>query len=305
MISFAAYREEPELYENHPFDDLNESFNQGFNENFSQNFIRQSELEEDNCDYDSIYFHNDNALNHQENNQLEQLKEIENKKTKQTTVMSQVKELEEEKREILINKSEKETIKTKAKDLLQKKRGRKKLVDSEQKDEKEVHSKNKEDNLMKKIRTHLFEFIVILLNSSLNDKTYDFHKIDKEVSQNLKKDFNLTLNKRTLLDIFKNEEMNRRYKKFFSNRALIEKLSQEKKEVETLKLLNLNFIQIYELIKNNYLEHYLNTIEQKENSLFNLNKDEYLQLIRTLFLGYEDWFINKKGRNREKKVMQE
>ena len=99
--------------------------------------------------------------------------------------------------------------------------------------------------------------------------------------------------------------MNRRYKKFFSNRALIEKLLVEQKEVETLKLLNLNFLQIYELIKNNYLEHYLNTIEQKENSLFNLNKDEYLQSIRTLFLGYEDWFINKKGRNREKKVMQE
>ena len=304
MISFAAYREEPELYENHPFNDLNESFNQGFNENFIPNFINQPELEEDNDDYDSIYFHNDNALNHQENNQLEQLKEIENKKTKQTTVISQAKELEEENKEILINKSEKETIKTKTKDLLQKKRGRKKLVDSEQKDEKEVHSKNKEDNLMKKIRTHLFEFIVILLNNSLIDKTYEFHKIDKEVSQNLKKDFNLTLNKRTLLDIFKNEEMNRRYKKF-SNRALIEKLSREKKEVETLKLLNLNFLQIYELIKNNYLEHYLNTIEQKENSLFNLNKDEYLQSIRTLFLGYEDWFINKKGRNREKKVMQE
>ena len=300
MISFAAYRD----YENHPFDDLNESFNQGFYEQFFQNFISQAELEEDNDDYDKIYFHNDNALYHQENKELEQLKEIENKKTKQTTVISQVKELEEEKREILINKSEKESIKTSPKSLLQKKRGRKNKTNSNLKDEKEVHSKNKEDNLMRKIRTHLFEFIIILLNSSLIDKSEIFHKIDKKVSENLKKDFNLALNNRTLLDIFQNEKINKRYEKF-SNQELIKKLLKDKKEVETLKLLNLNFLQIYKLIKDNYLKEYLNTIEHKEIVLENMSIDEYLESVRTLFLGYEDWFKNKKGRNRVKKVKQE
>ena len=32
---------------------------------------------------------------------------------------------------------------------------------------------------MKKIRTHLIEFIVKLLNDNLNDKSYILHKIDK------------------------------------------------------------------------------------------------------------------------------
>ena len=310
MISFTKYndyREEAEIYENHPFDDLNESNNQGIYDHYFQNFFNQPELEEDNHDYDNIYFHNDYVLNQQENKQLEKLKEIDNKKTKQTTIMSQVKEIKAQKNELLINKSEKETIETK---LLKKKRGRKTKAIANLKDEKEVHSKYKEDNLMRKIRTHLFEFIVVLLNISLNDKTYIFHKIDKKVSENLKKDFNLSLNERTLLDIFQNEKMNGRYKNF-SNKYLIEKLLKEQKEVETLKLLNLKFLEIYELIKNNYLQKYLDTIEQKEqkeqkeNTLDNWSIDEYLQAIRTLFLGYEAWFKNKKGRKREKKVKQE
>ena len=122
MISFTKYndyREEAEIYENHPFDDLNESNNQGIYDHYFQNFFNQPELEEDNHDYDNIYFHNDYVLNQQENKQLEKLKEIDNKKTKQTTIMSQVKEIKDQKNELLINKSEKETIETK---LLKKKR---------------------------------------------------------------------------------------------------------------------------------------------------------------------------------------
>ena len=41
--------------------------------------------------------------------------------------------------------------------------------------------------MMRKIKTHLIEFIVKLLNDSLKDKTQKFYKIDKSISENLKK----------------------------------------------------------------------------------------------------------------------
>ena len=153
---------------------------------------------------------------------------------------------------------------------------------------------------MKKIRTHLIEFIVKLLNDSLIDKSYIFHKIDKFVIENLKRDYNLKLNKRTLLDLFLNEKINRRYKRF-SNEYLIKKLLEEQKEEATLNLLKLEFIGVINMIKNDYLDEFLKTIEQKEIIIKNTSLDEYMKSVREMFLGYEDWFKNKRGRNREKK----
>ena len=153
---------------------------------------------------------------------------------------------------------------------------------------------------MKKIRTHLIKFIVKLLNDSLIDKSYKFYKIDKLVVENLKIVYNLKLNQRTLLDIFLNEKINGRYK-MFSNENLIKKLIEEQKEEMTLNLLKLKFIEMINIIKNNYIDEFFNTIEQKEIIIENTNLDEYMKSVREMFLGYEDWFKNKRGRNREKK----
>ena len=153
---------------------------------------------------------------------------------------------------------------------------------------------------MKKIRTHLIKFIVKLLNDSLIDKSYKFYKIDKLVVENLKIVYNLKLNQRTLLDIFLNEKINGRYK-MFSNENLIKKLIEEQKEEMTLNLLKLKFIEMINIIKNNYIDEFFNTIEQKEIIIGNTNLDEYMKSVREMFLGYEDWFKNKRGRNREKK----
>ena len=157
---------------------------------------------------------------------------------------------------------------------------------------------------MRKIKTHLMDFIVKLLNDSLINKTQLFYKIDKTISENLKRDLNMELMQKTLFDLFSNSKTNGRYKNY-SNEILIKKIVEEKKEVETLRLLRKKFIEIKNEIQENYLEEYLDTIEKKENNMDNSSVDEYMETLRKIFLGYEDWFKNKKGRNRESKAEQE
>lgn len=154
---------------------------------------------------------------------------------------------------------------------------------------------------MRKIKTHLMDFIVKLLNDSLINKTQLFYKIDKKIIENLKRDLNMELMQKTLFDLFSNSKTNGRYKNY-SNEILIKKIVEEKIEVETLRLLRMKFIEIKNEIQENYLEEYLDTIEKKENNMDNSSVDEYMETLRKIFLGYEDWFKNKKGRNRESKA---
>ena len=304
MISFIKRLHDGEIqedFENYSFNEEQEINNQDDYENFNKIFNNPQESPEDEGNHEDIYFQSDYARNQNENNQLENLKEIDNKKTKPTTITSPVKKKKEEKNKILKDKLIKDEIKSNHKEILNKKRGRKnKNIDNVKDNEEEVHTKEKEDNKMKKIRTHLIKFIVKLLNDSLIDKSYKFYKIDKLVVENLKIVYNLKLNQRTLLDIFLNEKINGRYK-MFSNENLIKKLIEEQKEEMTLNLLKLKFIEMINIIKNNYIDEFFNTIEQKEIIIGNTNLDEYMKSVREMFLGYEDWFKNKRGRNREKK----
>ena len=304
MISFIKRLHDgeiPEDFENYSFNEKQEINNEDDYEQFNKIFNNPQESSADDANHEDIYFQSDYGRNQSENNQLENLKEIDNKKTKPTTITSPFKKIKEEKNQFLKDKIVKVEIKSNPKEILNKKRGRKnKGIDNQRDSEEEVHSKEKEDNKMKKIRTHLIEFIVKKLNDSLIDKSYKFYKIDKLVIENLKIDLNLKLNQRTLLDIFLNEKINGRYKRF-SNKYLVKKLVEEKKEEETLNLLKLKFIEMINIIKNNYLDEFFNTIEQKEIIIGNTNLDEYMKSLKEIFLGYENWFKNKRGRTRESK----
>ena len=212
--------------------------------------------------------------------------------------------LKKKKNEILIHKLVNDDIKNKPKNLLGKKKGRKKKGIVTPKDGEVVHSKDKEDNKMKKIKAGLNGFKVDLLNNSLEDKSYKFHKIDKSVSENLKRAYNLELNQRILSEIFKEEKVNGRYAKY-SNAYLVNKILKEQKEFKTIKLLNLKYIEMVNLIQENYLDEFLASIKEKEKNLinnYNQNIDEYMESIKEIFLRYEDWFMNKKGRIRKKKI---
>jgi hypothetical protein len=182
--------------------------------------------------------------------------------------------------------------------LLGKKKGRK------QKNDETIgnalHTKKNEDNIMRKIKTHFLLFKVKLLNRSLKDKKYRFYKLDKKISEKLKRDFNIQLMKKTLRELFLTMKVNDRYKKNCDdNRLLVEKIFKEKKEKETMKLLEMTYIEMVILIREKYLQEFLETIERKE--VINEDFEDYMNLVKKLLFGYENWFESKKGRNRESK----
>ena len=280
--------------------DLNHDYNYTCDNPFSlQKFPLEEEEDEkgdDNCDIQ--YFQQGCAENQNLNKPMENAITIENKKTKVTTITNLAQKEPEEKNQIIVPNKIQEEKKAKSKEFLKKKRGRKNKEDNLQSVDDSAHTKKKEDNMMRKIKTNLIKFIVKLLNNSLKDKTQIFYKIDKSISENLKRDFNLELMNRILEDIFSNTDMSGRYKNY-SNEALIQKIKAENKEEKTIELLNMTFIEVIYMIQNKYLEEYLETIKSKENTIENSIDQEYMESLEKLFFGYEAWFKEKKGRNRE------
>jgi hypothetical protein len=53
--------------------------------------------------------------------------------------------------------------------------------------------------------------------------------------------------------------------------------------------------------KKEYLDEFLDNIKKKEKNNKKSNIEEYIESLREIFFGYEEWFKNKKGRNRKKK----
>ena len=225
----------------------------------------------------------------------------ENRKTRPTTLTNSIKVLEKKLSDFSHPIKNSKTKIFKPLKLLNKKRGRKNY-NIELKKGKE-HDKFSEDNIMKKIKTHLMDHIVNSLNESLKDKTYEFYKIDSQIAENLKKDYNLMLMENSIGDIFMNNKLSNKYrkkKKTYSNSFLINKIYEEKVEIKTIEILKMKYIDIINEIKKNCLNEFLKKIEEKEQEKLNSNVQEYIVSLEKLFLDYENWFKSKKGRVRRK-----
>ena len=219
--------------------------------------------------------------------------------TKPNTITFKV----EKKIENCFQKNE-DCLKSQELNALGKKRGRKTKKFS--KNFKSNHNKFTEDNIMRKIKTNLLEFIVYKLNSSLLDKKKKFLKIDKTLSENLNRDFNVKLNKRTLLDIFANTPIIKKYKRIgdkYFNAYLIKLILDENKEKETIKLLNLTFIEMINLIREEHLSEFLDNIENKEKDIDDSYSNEYMKDLKKILMDYNNWFTQKRGRVRKKKIL--
>ena len=153
--------------------------------------------------------------------------------------------------------------------------------------------------MMRKIKTNLLDYIVNYLNESLEDKTFKFYKISSDISENLKKDFNIALMKRTLYDIFKKTKLSNKYRKKKHNTfnsSLIDKIYKEKTEIKTIEILEKKYIEIINEIKENNLKEFMEKIEEKEKideaEIFGI----YIKSLEELFKDYENWFKSKRGR---------
>ena len=271
---------------------------------------------------DDIYEENDNFVseikkeNNIENKSVSDNRiKISNENTKMTTKALG------KKTKRTTNEEEK-TNNYKAKTSLQ---GRKK---KEEKD-KSKHTKFSEDNMMRKIKSYFLNFCHNLLNESISDKNMQFLKLNSLINKNLKKEFNLNLLNTKIKDLYQFSKISSKYRKQakeFSdkNKYIIEKINEDNVEIQTIKILDLTYKELFNIFRRQILDinlelkmkikdiALLDNQKYKNINLFfdeifrqEINKNEtkenieiYINNIKDLCMNYESWFLSKKGRNR-------
>ena len=220
------------------------------------------------------------------------------------------------------NEEEEKTNNYKAKTSLQ---GRKKKEEKE----KGNHTKFSEDNMMRKIKSYFLNFCHNLLNESISDKNMQFLKLNSLINENLKKEFNLNLLNTKIKDLYQFSKISSKYRKQakeFSdkNKYIIEKINEDNVEIQTIKILDLTYKELFNIFRRQILDinldlkmkikdiALLDNQKYKNINLFfdeifrqEINKNEtkenieiYINNIKDLCMNYESWFLSKKGRNR-------
>ena len=165
-------------------------------------------------------------------------------------------------------------------------------------DDKPQHSKFKEDNIIQKIKTFIFDYILDHLNKSLKLQIYKFYPLTKELNINLKKEFNEKLLERTIYDIYMNSDLNMRYISIpDSNRTLIKKIYEENIEIETINILEKRFKDILDYIREKDLENFLTNFRLREIKKDDKFIDSYMKEVKKNLFKYEFFFQAKQRRN--------
>ena len=159
------------------------------------------------------------------------------------------------------------------------KRGRRKK--DEEYDNEPEHGKFKEDNIIQKIKTSVFNYILDKLNKSLKFEINNFYPLSKELNTNLKKDFNEQLLERTIYDIYMNSDLNKRYINIpDSNKTLIKKIYEEQIEKDTINILKKKFKDILNYIREKDLDNFLLNIRKKEIRKGNRLIEPYMKSVK-------------------------
>ena len=153
------------------------------------------------------------------------------------------------------------------------------------------NNKFTDDNVIRKIKCHFLNFINNTLNKSLLNKKDTFLKLDNFVNENLKKDYNIKLMHQTIKDIYLTSKISNKYKKQSENmnKSLIDKIYSEKDEVETIKILEQTYIELFNKLKQEQLDEFCKEIIKKEvkNGLSEENANIYLTRIKYLCENYK------------------
>ena len=190
------------------------------------------------------------------------------------------------------------------------------------------HTKKDKDNQMRKIKAFFGKSLYKYLKNSFIEET-DLLKLEIDINKNLKRDFNLNLFERTLKDIYSKSNISFKYKlkNVETNEELINKIFREKKEKEVMKILELTYGEAFEIFRQKLtlkplskeikdkiqginilnkerfsnVEIFLKKIREEEKRKGESKKDieEYIEDIKSLVIGFEDWFENKIGRDRD------
>lgn len=199
---------------------------------------------------------------------------------------------------IIINKGKENKTKTKNKSGIN--LGRKRRSDERE----AYHTKYRSDNMMRKIKTYFMNFVHNYLNESLTFSHKTFLKINKKVSENLRKDFNMSLMQMTIKEIYEQHSINEKYSDYKKgrniNQALIQEIFEKNKDIETIKILNSKYIDLIIVLRTKFLDKFSSELIEKEIKLGE-NKDDalmYVNELKDLLINYEEWFEKKAGRSK-------
>jgi len=197
---------------------------------------------------------------------------------------------------IIINKGKENKTKTKNKSGIN--LGRKRRSDERE----AYHTKYRSDNMMRKIKTYFMNFVHNYLNESLTFSHKTFLKINKKVSENLRKDFNMSLMQMTIKEIYEQHSINEKYSDYKKgrniNQALIKEIFEKNKDIETIKILNSKYIDLIIVLRTKFLDKFSSELIEKEIKLGENNDDAlmYVNELKDLLINYEEWFEKKAGR---------
>ena len=235
-----TYEENPANNENYEIDKeglINfthqESFNDYINKNFGPPLLENKML----------------------NNNLLELKAEESEEININTIYFMDKPKENKKKIFM-------AIKEKIKPQNGNKRGRKRKGESG----KGKHSKKEKDNIIRKIKVHFFRYVKETLNKAIKDKRHKFKNVPYYIISKSSKEFNTDLMNLTIKEIYEESfQYVDKYKEknYKRNKWALEYFSKEENEVnekEVINLLNLNFIQFFDIFRKEYLPTFLDEI---------------------------------------------
>ena len=195
------------------------------------------------------------------------------------------------------------------------------------------HNRDSEDNKMRKIKSFFWKNLYIFIRDNFIENN-EILKLEISINKNLNKKYNEDLFKMKLKDIYLNFKISEKYINYDkdTNKKLINKIYKEQKEIAVIKILNLTYIEAFDIFRrkikeekdiNQELKNKINGTDFLDNKKFkdfdcliekirkeekkNKNGDidgdieEYINDIKRLCIHFEDWFGKKKGRNRQNK----
>ena len=311
------------LYQNNNSNYCNDLLNDNDNINslsyYLNNFINNGiELDEDNA-LSQANFENKENLN-EKLEKKESSSSIASEKTKNST-KTNINTKTNENKEKIFNISK------------QKKKDRKMLGRKRLEDKKETkaakHTKFDFDNVVRKIKSNMFDALKNYLNQSLNEEegeiipkekqrkrkiefnTECFLKIEQDTVVNINVNENKKLLNITLREIF-SRNVSDKVIKFSSyglehNKYFIEQLRQNERKKRTNKILDMTFLQCLKHVRGDEGE-YQETLrglekefEYKINEMEEKDGKEYVETFKGFLKDYEVLYEQKKSRNRSQK----
>ena len=184
------------------------------------------------------------------------------------------------------------------------------------------HTKFSSDNIIRKIKSNLFDVILRYINASMEEEEVEIYeknlkkiilskpfllKINQEIIKNINVENNLNLLRSTLKEIFSNDVSKKMENHGLDkNKKLIEKIYEENKQKRAINILNMTFNQCLEQFRGSKKYKELDGLEKEFQNVINDLKEkgeseEYISNFIDLVNTFEEYYMNKKPRAPKKK----